>query len=164
MRSPNMTYAFEYSLCDSFDITLIDSENLESIHITKNTELVWLMKKKTKISGPKETDGEMNFIITIDSTSTGDIIVQNIEMREWNGGLIRSDGGKSILLQDSLLAGGGTIVHNTVGVLNIQSDEFIGDGLNVPIDPFIFATKGSVNIVSSTFKKGSFKGDRSGCI
>ncbi|KAA6398217.1 MAG: hypothetical protein EZS28_006254 [Streblomastix strix] len=169
MRSPNMTYALEYSLCDSFDIILNDSENLETIHITKNTSIkisgISLAdEKKTKISGLKETDGEMNFIITVDSTSNGDIIVQNIEMTEWNGGIIRSDGGKSILLQDSLLAGGGTIIHDTVGVLNIQSDEFIGDGLNVPIDPFIFATKGSVNIVSSTFKKGSFKGDRSGCI
>ncbi|KAA6314085.1 MAG: hypothetical protein EZS28_055644, partial [Streblomastix strix] len=85
-------------------------------------------------------------------------------MKEWNGRLIRSDGGKSVILQDNLLAGGGTIIHNTDGILNIQSDEFIGDGLNVPIDPFIFATKGSVNIVSSPFKKGSFKGDRNGCI
>ncbi|KAA6362228.1 MAG: hypothetical protein EZS28_042245, partial [Streblomastix strix] len=169
MRSPNMTYALEYSLCDSFDIILNDSEHLETIHITKSMSvkisgISTADEKRTKISGPKETDDEMNFIITIDSTSTGDIIVQNIEMREWNGGLIRSDGGKQISLQDSLLAGGGAIIHNTVGVLNIQSDEFIGDGLNVPIDPFIFATKGSVNIYNSLFKKGSFKGERSGCI
>ncbi|KAA6372813.1 MAG: hypothetical protein EZS28_031661 [Streblomastix strix] len=120
--------------------------------------------KRTKISGPKETDAKGEYIITVDSTSTGDIIVQNIDMREWNGGLIRSDGGKSVILQDSLLVGGGTIIHNTDGILNIQSDEFIGDGLNVPIDPFIFATKGSVNIYNSLFKKGSFKGDRNGCI
>ncbi|KAA6393502.1 MAG: hypothetical protein EZS28_010974 [Streblomastix strix] len=85
-------------------------------------------------------------------------------MREWNGGFIRCDGGKSVTLRDCLFNGGGIIIHNTDGILNIQSDEFIGDGLNVPIDPFIFATKGSVNIYNSLFKKGSFKGDRSGCI
>ncbi|KAA6377951.1 MAG: hypothetical protein EZS28_026522 [Streblomastix strix] len=168
MKSPNLTQTLEQELCNSLDIILTESEHLETIHIMKTTSVKIsgnaFEGKRTKILGPKETDAKGEYIITVDSTSTGDIIVQNIDMREWNGGFISSDGGKSILLKDSLLAGGGTIIHNTDGVLNIQSDEFIGDGINVPIDPFIFATKGSVNIVSSTFKKGSFKGDRNGCI
>ncbi|KAA6376666.1 MAG: hypothetical protein EZS28_027806, partial [Streblomastix strix] len=120
--------------------------------------------KRIKISGPQETDGKAQFIITVDSTSTSDITIQNIEMGEQHGGLIRADGGKSISLQDSLLTGGGTIIHNTDGQLDIQSDEFIGYGINVPIDPFIFATKGTISIYNSLFKKGSFKGNIDGCI
>ncbi|KAA6353416.1 MAG: hypothetical protein EZS28_051057, partial [Streblomastix strix] len=85
-------------------------------------------------------------------------------MGEWNGGFIRCDGGKSVILKENIIAGGGSIIHNTDGILDIQSDEFIGDGINVPIDPFIFTTKGSINIYNSLFKKGSFKGDKNGCI
>ncbi|KAA6356716.1 MAG: hypothetical protein EZS28_047757 [Streblomastix strix] len=114
--------------------------------------------------GGLETEGDGQFIITVDSTSTGDITIQNIEMGEWNGGFIRSDGGKSITLKESIIAGGGSIIHNADGILDIQSDEFIGDGINVPIESFIVIMKGYINIYNSLFKKGSFKEDRSGCI
>jgi hypothetical protein len=111
-----------------------------------------------KFSGGLENEGEGKFTITVESTSTSDIIVQNIEMGEWNGGFIRADGGNSVTLSDCLLNGGGTIIHNTIGKLEITSCEFIGDGINVPIESFIVVMKGSISILSSIFKYGSFKG------
>ncbi|KAA6361026.1 MAG: hypothetical protein EZS28_043447, partial [Streblomastix strix] len=168
-KVPNISLALEQQCNEGYEITLIDAEHIETITISK-TVLVQISGQNTTsgkrmiIGGGSENSGEGEYIIRTDSTSTGDIIVQNIEMREWNGGLIRCDGGKSVTLRDSLFNGGGSIVHNTDGILNIQSDEFIGEWIHVPIDPFIFATKGSINIYNSLFKKGSFKGDRNGCI
>ncbi|KAA6385390.1 MAG: hypothetical protein EZS28_019082, partial [Streblomastix strix] len=111
-----------------------------------------------------ENEGEGKFAIAVESISTGDITVPNIEMGEWIGGFIRAYGGNSITLGDCLFNGGGTIIHNTAEKLEITSCEFIGDGINVTIESFVVVMKGYVNIVSSTFKKGLFKGDRNGCI
>jgi hypothetical protein len=90
--------------------------------------------------------------------------MQNIEMSEWIGGFIRADGGKSITLNECAFNGGGTIIHNSTGILDISSCSFIGDGMNVPIDSFIVVMNGSVNIINSSFKKGSFEEESYGCI
>jgi hypothetical protein len=79
-------------------------------------------------------------------------------MGEWNGGFIRADGGNSVTLSECLLNGGCTIIHKTVGLLQITSCEFIGDGINVPIESFIVVMKGLIEVIDSSFKKGSFKG------
>ncbi|KAA6309944.1 MAG: hypothetical protein EZS28_056405, partial [Streblomastix strix] len=83
MRSPNLTLLLDQELCDSLDIILAESEHLQTIHIMKTTSvkisgISAAEGKRTKILGPKETDAKGEYIITVDSTSTGDIIVQNI--------------------------------------------------------------------------------------
>ncbi|KAA6384886.1 MAG: hypothetical protein EZS28_019588 [Streblomastix strix] len=168
-KSPNISLALEQECNDGYEITLIDAEHIETITISK-TVLVQISGQNTTsgkrmiIGGLSENSGEGEYIIRIDSASTGDIIVQNIEMREWNGGFIRCDGGKSVALRENVLIGGGSIVHNTDGILDISNCEFIGDGINILIDPFIIVMKGSINIINSYFRKGLFKGESDGCI
>ncbi|KAA6395333.1 MAG: hypothetical protein EZS28_009141 [Streblomastix strix] len=168
-KSPSMALALEQGCNDGYEITLIDAEHIETITISKTVPVQISGKNTTSgkrmiIGGGSENSGEGEYIIRIDSASTGDIIVQNIKMREWNGGLIRCDGGKSVTLRENVLIGGGSIVHNTDGILDISNCEFIGDGLNVPIDSFITVMKGSINIINSYFSKGQFKGKSDGCI
>ncbi|KAA6363036.1 MAG: hypothetical protein EZS28_041437 [Streblomastix strix] len=116
-----------------------------------------------KIAGGDETEGKDQFVITVNSSSTGNITIRNIELREWNGGFIKTDGGQ-IRLIELLLVGSGLIVHNSVGKLEVIQCQFIGDGENLFIKPFIQLTKGDVNIIDSVFKDGSFVGENNGCV
>ncbi|KAA6383974.1 MAG: hypothetical protein EZS28_020500, partial [Streblomastix strix] len=168
-KAPEIALALEQECNDGYEIALIDAEHVESITISKTVPIQISGKnitagKRMKFCGGLENEGEGKFAIIVESTSTGDITVQDIEMGEWIGGLIRSDGGNNVTLNNCLLNGGGTIIHNTAGLLQIASSEFIGDGINVPIESFVVVMKGSVSIVSSSFKKGSFKGESCGCI
>ncbi|KAA6384096.1 MAG: hypothetical protein EZS28_020378 [Streblomastix strix] len=159
-KKPYVALTLEQAWNGGYGITLIVSKHKETITISK-TVLVQISGKNTTqrkriiFRGGSENSGEEENIIRIDSASTGDIIVQNIETREWNGGLIRCDGGKSVALREDVFIGGGIIVLNTDQILDIQSNyEFIGDGMNVPIDQFVTVMNGFVNIINSPFKKG----------
>ncbi|KAA6377908.1 MAG: hypothetical protein EZS28_026564 [Streblomastix strix] len=88
-----MALALEQGCNDGYEITLIDSEHIETITISKTVSVQIsgkniTIEKRMILSGGFEYEGEGNFTINVESTSTGDIIVQNIEMREWNGGFI----------------------------------------------------------------------------
>ncbi|KAA6361636.1 MAG: hypothetical protein EZS28_042837, partial [Streblomastix strix] len=120
--------------------------------------------KRVKLSGGSESEGKELFIINVGNDVKSDIIIENIEMVQWKGGFIKSEGGNSIALQDCIFSGSGTIVHHSVVKLEIASSEFKGEEQYIDIDSFITATKGIINIINSTFRQGSFYGQDIGCI
>ncbi|KAA6394336.1 MAG: hypothetical protein EZS28_010139 [Streblomastix strix] len=104
------------------------------------------------------------FIINVAYDVISDIIIENIEMVQWKGGFIKSEGGNSISLIYCLFNVGGAVVHNYNIKLEITLCEFKGDGQYTDIDPFIAAKEGIINIINSTFRQGSFYGQDKGCI
>ncbi|KAA6377447.1 MAG: hypothetical protein EZS28_027026, partial [Streblomastix strix] len=117
-----------------------------------------------QFSGGSEIEGEGLFIFTVTNDVLSDIQINKIEMIEWFGGFIQMNGGKSLSIQNCEFIGGGTIAHNIDGKLDVQQCNFFGYGTQTIIDSFLTLTKGNINIVGSTFKFGSFSGERKGCI
>ncbi|KAA6373742.1 MAG: hypothetical protein EZS28_030731, partial [Streblomastix strix] len=121
-------------------------------------------RQRVTLSGGNENEGENQYIIEIENTVIGDIMIQNIEMQKWQGGFLKADGGKSVALRECSFFGGGTIVHNSPGKLEITLCDFVGNSQLSIINSFINATQGTVDISCSTFYQGSFTGQGNGCV
>ncbi|KAA6366684.1 MAG: hypothetical protein EZS28_037789 [Streblomastix strix] len=89
--------------------------------------------------------------------------IRNIEMIKWKGGIIKSDGKTSIILNDCILNGGCTAVCNSPEKLDVLYCEFIGNGDNNFIERFNSITHGFIEAFNSKFTQGSFNGQEKRC-
>ncbi|KAA6363093.1 MAG: hypothetical protein EZS28_041380, partial [Streblomastix strix] len=86
---------------DQYSITLLDAEHLESFSITKAVDVQIIGQntsegKRMKFYSKIQSDSDSKFTIVVESASTGNVLIQNIEMGQWIGGFIKANGGKSI--------------------------------------------------------------------
>ncbi|KAA6361208.1 MAG: hypothetical protein EZS28_043265, partial [Streblomastix strix] len=137
------------------------AENRERITITGNG-----LRKEQRVqwAGGSENEGEGLFIVIVMNEVNSVVQIRNIEMINWKGGFIKSDGNTSIILNECIFSGGGTVVCNSPKKLDISYSEFIGNGDNNYIEPFICITHGFIEAFNSKFTQGSFNGQGKGCI
>ncbi|KAA6353002.1 MAG: hypothetical protein EZS28_051471, partial [Streblomastix strix] len=121
-------------------------------------------KQRVTLTEVVNNEGEKQFIIEIDSSTIGDIIIQNIEIQKQNCGFLKAEGVKSVALRECNFFYGGTIFYNSEGRFEITLCDFKGNSQLSEINSFISATQGTVDIFCSTFYQGSFAGQGTGCI
>ncbi|KAA6379953.1 MAG: hypothetical protein EZS28_024520, partial [Streblomastix strix] len=121
-------------------------------------------RQRVTLSEGSENEGENQYIILIEDSVVGDIIIQNFEMQRQNCGFLKAEGGKSIALRECSFFGGDTIIHNSPVRFEITLCDFIGNSQLSEINSFVSATKGTIDIFYSTFYQGSFSGQGSGCV